>query len=126
MKLRRLSATIEFHFLRKQAVLILTPSETAAKYIDDFLWKQPKESFLPHIISQETTREQIVITTRRENLNNAHVLINLTPEQIPFFKDLTIGYELWDETDPKKKFLAEKKQHEYQSAGHDIELLYLS
>lgn len=123
MKLRRLSAAIEFHFLRKQTTLILVPSDVAAKYIDEFLWKQPKDSFLPHIISNEFISEPIVITTERKNLNNASILINLTSEKFPTFDTLATVYEISDETDTEKKQLAERKRHDYQSSGHDTELL---
>lgn len=123
MKLRRLGASIEYYFLKKKRILITVPSEAAAEYIDDFLWKQPKESFLPHAYSKNDEGSEVVITTEQKNSNQANVLINLCPGQSTILDQFETVYELWDETDEKRKEQSRLKFEAYQSSGHEVELL---
>jgi DNA polymerase III subunit chi len=121
MKLRRLGATIESHFQKGERVLISVPNAAAANFLDDFLWKQPKESFLPHVIASCACSEPIVIATEPQNFNEADILINLCPE-ISSMRDMfKLIYELMDETDATKKAHSEKKVEDYLSLGSQVE-----
>jgi len=42
--------------------MILVPNIEAAQYVDSLLWKTPTDSFIPHVITQSTSSEWIVIT----------------------------------------------------------------
>lgn len=123
MKLRRLGASVEYYFLKKKKILITVPSEAAAEYIDDFLWKQPKESFLPHTYSKNNEGSEVVITTEQKNINQANLLINLCPGQSSILDQFETVYELWDETDEKRKEQSRLKFEAYQNSGHEVELL---
>lgn len=123
MKLRRLGASVEYYFLKKKKVLITVPSEAAATYIDDFLWKQPKESFLPHANTNTQADFEVVITTQEKNINDADILINLCPGQSPILDQFETVYELWDETDERRKEQSELKFQAYKGSGHEVELL---
>lgn len=123
MKLRRLGASVEYYFLKKKKILITVPSDAAATYIDDFLWKQPKESFLPHVNGDDQADSEIVITTREKNINGADILINLCPGQSPILDQFEKVYELWDETDERRKEQSQLKFDAYKNSGHEVELL---
>lgn len=123
MKLRRLGASIEYYFLKNQKVLITVPNDAAANYIDAFLWKQPKESFLPHTVSHSDIINEVVISTEQENYNEADVLINLCPGISPIIEQFKTVYELWDETDKLRKNHSKEKFDKYQQSGHEVELL---
>ncbi|ADI38401.1 DNA polymerase III, chi subunit [Waddlia chondrophila WSU 86-1044] len=121
-KLRRISASVEHYFLKKKRVLITVPSETAATYLDDFLWKQPKEGFLPHSVSTQACSDEIVITTKQENLNQAEILINLCSEFSPIAGQFKTVFELWDETNALRREQSEKKFKAYEASGMKVEL----
>lgn len=123
MKLRRIGASVEYYFLKKNRVLITVPSDAAASYLDDFLWKQPKESFLPHTVSQEPSSEEVVITTMQVNLNEADVLINLCSELSPIAKEFKTVFELWDETSQSRRENSEEKFKAYEASGYEVALI---
>ena len=123
MKLRRIGASVEYYFLKKKRVLITVPSEAAAKYLDDFLWKQPKESFLPHSIAEKECVDEVVITTSQSNLNHADVLINLCPELSSIANEFNTVFELWDETSASRRDQSEEKFKSYEISGFEVELI---
>lgn len=122
-KLKRICDLIQQHFMHGNRLLIAVHNAEAAQYIDQLLWRMPEESFLPHVIAQEKSSEQIVITTKNGNLNNAAILLNLCPE-IPsmcdFFEKI---YDLYDETQPGKLALSQKRQADYQAADYSWTLI---
>ena len=123
MKLRRIGASVEYFFLKKRKVPITVPSDAAAKYLDDFLWKQPKESFLPHAVAEKKCTDEVVITTCKENLNHANVLINLCPELSPIASAFETVFELWDETTLEHRERSDKKFNDYAELGAEVELI---
>lgn len=110
------------HFARKERVLITTPSAKAAQFVDDLLWKNPPDSFLPHAISQEPLQAAVVITYPQEggqvvNLNEATIIINLCPDISPLGASVSCVHELHDQTDPEKQLLSDKRFADYEAAG---------
>src|SRR5689334_18406522 len=58
------------HIREKEPLLIVVPNEKSLVYVDELLWKEPNESFIPHITSRIPTSSLITITICKENLNN--------------------------------------------------------
>ena len=109
---------IQVHFNQGQSVLIVAPSAQAIEYLDDMLWKNPPDSFLPHVISRVPTEEKVVITSLHENLNHATILMNLCPQMTPIAHQFDIVYELYDETQPEKLEQSKHRQKLYADMGY--------
>lgn len=110
------NTTLEL-FYKNKKILIAVATNEAAIYIDQLLWKQPEESFLPHVVSKSAVNDRVVITTAQANLNQAEVLINLCSDTPSNFKAYQTIYELMDLTHPEKKALSEKRLAAYKAAG---------
>ncbi len=117
-KLKKLCEAVQRHFMAKEKVLIAVPSDEAAAYIDQLLWRMPEESFMPHVIAERQCNERVVITKSNENINKAEVLINLRAEIPTGINDYHIIYDLLDHTHPTKVEQSRKRQDAYKSAGH--------
>ncbi len=119
-KLERLLFLAQDHFEKKESLLFLAPDEKAAQFLDDFFWKVPETSFLPHRISDKACKDFLVISTRRENFMKAKALFNLWPT--PFLQEkVPLIYELEDLTSPLKKNLSQKKFEAYREEKFIIE-----
>jgi len=112
-KVGRLCERIKAHFQIGDRVLIMVPTQEAAGYIDDLLWRFPEDSFLPHRIISSPSNERLAITLGRENLNKATVLFNLLPTAFPQFEQYATLYELYDETHPSKAELSRQRLAAY-------------
>lgn len=121
-KLNAICQTTHKYFSKKEALAILVPSQEAALYIDQLLWKQPHDSFLPHAIVTAPSQDLVAISTSSLNFNQAQVLINLCPE-IPSNLEYAIIYDLLDLTHPAKEQLSLARQSGYQNLGYHPELL---
>lgn len=120
-KLQKLCEIVHNHFIKKDRILVVVPSNEAAIYIDQLLWKMPEESFIPHSIANAATKECVTITTSPNNVNQANTLINLLPTLHPNPGPVDVIYELLDLTSKDKEDISRKKQATYQQAGHQVE-----
>lgn len=115
-KLQRLSDIVHDTFMKSKKCIIFTDTPNAAKYIDDYLWKFPQDSFIPHVIANQKTDERVVITNEMANLNQAEVAINLTAEAL---SNLECGiqeiFELYDLTSQEKENISKQKLASYTS-----------
>ncbi len=119
-KLLRLLQTAYFHFNKKQNFLILADSEKTAHYVNEFLWNNPKNGFLPHVITVEPTKEKVVITAKKENLNCANFVFNLCPFPLLWTQPKVI-YEYDDQTNFSKQLFSKKKYEAYKEKNYLIE-----
>jgi DNA polymerase-3 subunit chi len=118
----RICEVVQKQFHKKQAILIYVPSDEAARYVDQLLWRQPEESFIPHLITNKPTKERIAITTSKQNMNAANILINLCPHPIEFaVSSVTMIYDLLDLSHPAKEQASRSRQTAYQLAGYSVE-----
>lgn len=104
------------YFIQKSFLQILVKDEQSGRFIDDFLWKEPKEGFLPHELSNSASIEPIVITEKMTPVNNALTVLNLTSEVIsdPHFQTI---YEYALLATPR---IQKEKIQGYKSQGHQI------
>lgn len=122
-KLNGICHIIQTHFERKEAILIAVPSQDAAVYIDQLLWRQPEECFIPHSIVKASTKELVAITTADVNCNNAKVMLNLRSD-IPNCHDAFDKiYDLLDLTHPAKEQLSRNRLSAYNQLGYAAEEL---
>lgn len=96
-------------------IIIFVPNEEAAKYIDSLLWRMPEESLLPHAVVHGPSKEWVAITLTQQNVNQAHRMLNLCPASSPLYQQFEEVYEIYDETQPQKRELSQKKLEEYQA-----------
>jgi len=123
-KLTKLLQCVQQCFIKGHSVLIAVPSVQVAQYIDQLLWRMPKESFLPHVISDsgKVVDEKVVISMMAQNINKANVLVNLNPEISPIFGEFEFVWELLDKSDSVKEGLSRQRQVAYQEAGCKIKV----
>lgn len=102
-------------FHDEKRLIIVVPNDQAAQYVDALLWKIPEESFIPHRISDKPSKDWIAISLYgAPNFNEASRAINLSPQPLLFTDHLEDIFELFDESDPQKKELSEKRFSDYQ------------
>lgn len=118
-KLKKIIETAQYHFEKKEHLLIFVEEEKSEKFVDDLLWKEPATSFLPHTVSNGPSNDLIVITKSKNNVNNAKVAFNLCPTAL--FLPLKMIYEFEDLTAPVKKNLSIQRFDTYKKAGLLIE-----
>jgi DNA polymerase-3 subunit chi len=119
-KLRRIASTVQQHFVKGERILIIVPNNKAASFVDEFLWKIPEESFLPHSPLPCGSNERVVITEDDKNPNRATIAINLCPEPIKRCAQFERIYELFDQTEQGKEGLSKQKILEYEKMGLEL------
>jgi len=82
VKLTKIVEIAQEYFEKKEPLLIKVPHQEAIEYVDLLLWKYPIESFIPHVVKDTPCDDLIVITSSRENPNNARTIFNLTSDPI--------------------------------------------
>ena len=112
-KFQKITGAAWSHFEKKEPFFILSPSDEVSEYLDKLLWKYPKNSFLPHVISSTPSHELVVISTKNENLNRSVAVLNLSPSPL-IWKDLVkVIYELETpekQVEVKQKFQVYRKE----------------
>jgi len=119
-KLQKLVEIANFHFSKNENFLFITADESSVKFVDELLWKSPTTSFLPHFASSTCLDEKIVITSKRENLNNSKYIFNLCPNPL-MLDNINIIYEFEDFTASGKLQLSRKKYELYKERKFFIE-----
>ena len=122
-KLDAVARICTYVFLQKERLLLTVSSEAAALFIDDLLWSRPKEGFVPHCIASSPTWERVVITLKSENINQASVLFNLSPQAHALAASFSAVYELWDETEPDRLAIAQNRLNAYRKWGFPTKVL---
>jgi DNA polymerase-3 subunit chi len=117
-KLHLICSKAQEAFKQEKRLLIAVPNLQAAQYIDTLLWRQPAESFLPHVITDSSVSEWIAITIQdQHNVNQAVRLLNLCSSPSPLYQHVEEVYDLFDETHPEKVELSQQRVQFYQSKG---------
>jgi DNA polymerase-3 subunit chi len=112
-KLRLLTEAIQRHFLLHHKLLVAVTDAMTANYVDELLWRLPEESFFPHRVVNGRCTELIAITMSEENVNGATVLFNLLSTPHKRYTEFDTLYELYDETDPIKAELSQRRLEAY-------------
>jgi len=118
-KLDKIIGAAHYHYKSSHRLLILSPNEKATSFIEDLLWKEPKESFLPHNMDEN---DLILISHNRDLLKKPiHYIFNLTD----FFLDLSLPertiYEFDDITNEDKKKIVKEKFQFYHKKNYQIQ-----
>jgi DNA polymerase IIIc chi subunit len=122
LKLKKIVETAIFHFDRSENFQIFVPDKASLKFVDELLWKIPYGSFIPHSTDEGNTSEKIVVTTIKQNLNNASGIFNLCSEDITtLLPSCNIIYELEDMTSSLRQKLSHDKYKKYKELGITIE-----
>lgn len=113
-KLIKILLAAKYHFENKKKLIFLVSDDKAQNFLDDFLWKEPKISFLPHSIDGDD-----LITISQKN-KEANYIFNLTA--YPIYKiPFKAIYEFDDYTDKKKLLISKKKFKFYKEKRFLIE-----
>lgn len=105
-------------YFEKRASYHSTSSPKALEYVDLLLWRAPRDSFLPHTIKDEPSKDFIVLTSSGKNPNGARSVLNLCPtlvdnQNLSFIKI----YELEDLASTHKNHSAQERYKAYKNAG---------
>ncbi|QVL57119.1 MAG: DNA polymerase III subunit chi [Simkaniaceae bacterium] len=108
----------EEYFEKKEPLIIQLPHQKALEYVDLLLWRAPRDSFLPHTIKDEPSKDFIVLTSSGKNPNGARSVLNLCPtlvdnQNLSFIKI----YELEDLASTHKNHSAQERYKAYKNAG---------
>lgn len=103
------------HFERKSPLIVYTP-KSGLNYVDELLWRYPKNGFLPH--SLKNPEDLISITDDQAHLDDAQSIFNLTLEAL-------IGtrfqvYEFEDQTSPDKFAASKKRLDAYKAKRYHL------
>jgi DNA polymerase IIIc chi subunit len=120
-KLLRILQTSLKHFENKEKLLIKVFDEASLKFVDELLWKEPKASFLPHIIANEEVDDFIVLTKSFKNLNNSYYIFNLCQDIIDVNDSFKVIYDFDDHTSKLKKENSNKRYQLYRKLKFNIE-----
>ena len=120
-KIRFLVKVAHSYFQKNQRLIIFTNDAKTAEFVDQILWSEPKDGFLPHFISQTLLEECIVITYEKSNLNQAKVALNLTNEPIDNTNmNLQSIIEIEDTSTKEKYITFKNKLNHYQKRNLSI------
>ncbi len=120
-KVQTICQTTQSHFEKKEPFLILVEDVKAQEFVNELLWKSPDTSFLPHTASDEATKDFIVITRTKNNVNNALTAFNLCSTPLVIQGDFRTIYEFEDLTNPTKNKLSQVRFDAYKTAHFLIE-----
>ena len=119
-KLEVLVKSAYTHFRRQEKLLIQVSDDTAARYVDTLLWKNPISGFLPHIVTEEESQDFIVITTATKNLNQAKYVFNLNKTPI-LLDSYQLVYDFEDISSISRLQLSKYRFEVYNSRNYFIE-----
>lgn len=108
-------------FRKGQTVFLLCQTQAEADMLDEMLWQQDPDSFVPHGLSEETTVVQApveigVLQPRRHR----QVLVNLTDSVSPHAKRFAkiIDFVPWSESEKQQ---ARERYKHYRALGFTLE-----
>jgi DNA polymerase IIIc chi subunit len=120
-KLKMICDTAQSHFDKKEPFIILVEDAKAQEFVNELLWKTPETSFLPHVVSDESTKDLVAITKTKNNVNQARFAFNLCPTPLVIETPFRIIYEFEDLTNPHKSKLSSLRFDAYKAARFLIE-----
>ena len=120
-KLNWIVKMAQFHFTKKEHLLIVAEEDRALTFTDELLWKHLPESFLPHAIVDQPCFEWIALTKEKKNLNQARYAFNLCPTPLLIEGPFRIIYDFEDTSSQNKKNLSQVRFDAYKQASYLIE-----
>lgn len=102
-KISRVCGLTSHLFQQNKKTVICVPNVEIGKYIDAMLWKYPESGFIPHIMTNSSSEETIIIATSKDPFKDYSTLINLCPNIHENFQHFKTVYELYDTTHPTKE-----------------------
>lgn len=120
-KLQALVQTAALHFSKKEKLQIVVPDEPTLAFVDNLLWSQPKESFLPHSTGALLPFQDLIfLSLPVPSLETYPIIFNLCQAPYPPLPSTKILYELEDLTHPQKAAAFQTKFKQYQKAGFPL------
>ncbi|SRR3989339_206717 len=120
-KLKILVQTATSHFLKKEKIQIVVPDKAALEFVDQLLWNQPKESFLPHSTEVLLPYQDLVfLSLPFPTLEEYPIVFNLCQTPFDITPSLRTLYELEDLSHPQKAAAFQGKFKQYQKAGFTL------
>ena len=121
-KLKAIVHTAHNHFLNHTHLLIRCKNDAITSFLDEQLWLVPKNSFLPHIVCNDATKELIALTTSQENINQAHSIFNLTKRPLETLDSYITKIYEFDESSSNEEVEHTKQLYEhYKQQGYRIQ-----
>jgi len=118
-KLDKIIGAAHYHFKSDNKLLILTPNEKVSEFVQELLWKEPKDSFLPHNTDEN---DVIVISHEKKFLEKPiHYIFNLTDIPLDLFSPKRTIYEFDDVVNETKKKIAKEKFQFYHRKKYQIQ-----
>ncbi len=120
-KVRALVQTVTSHFVQKEKIQIIVPDKASLEFVDALLWKEPKESFLPHSTEVLLPFQDLVfLSLPLPSIEACPIVFNLCQTPYTATPALKLLYELEDLTHPQKAAAFQSKFKQYQKAGFTL------
>lgn len=125
-KFRHVAELAQHAISRQRRLFIYTASMQEAHQLEVTLWSHPPTGFLPHCRSDHALSAEtpIIIDWQGQNLLHDDVLINLTPDHLPFFSRFkglieVVGREEDDRGAARARFRFYRDRG-YEIKSHDV------
>lgn len=119
-KIDKILAVANFHFQKNEKLLFRVADETAQKFLDELLWKEPSHSFLYHVVTNVPCEDLIVISKEMANLNGTTHVFNLLPSALLLEEPCHVIYDFDDNSNGKNE-ASKMKFAAYKENGCRIE-----
>jgi len=123
-KLLAVCSIVQRHYEQGDTLLVMVSGRKASTYVDELLWRSPKDSFVPHVIAEDPCTDAVAITTSSNNLNAANVILNLKEEELSLDNEIEQLYELFDTTTSIKETSSTKKAAFYKENGYVVNCFF--
>lgn len=113
---------------KRRHMTILTENLQVATDVSDYLWQHQPTSFLPHVLANHEQAGktpinvacQINATGQTDEITQDEILVNLTPQNPPFFSRFTQLVEMVGD-DESDKSSARQRYKFYRDRGYEIQ-----
>lgn len=106
-------------YQHQQEVYVHTETPAHAEIINDLLWTENEENFLPHGLISEETEAPIVIGHQQEVDSEAPILINLDLQVPLFFSQFHRVIEIVPRDDEQRRLVREHYRF-YKERGYPV------
>ena len=104
---------------RGHRILIRLKDEDEAKRLNDFLWVNKPESFLPHGM-ENPEAQPIFLTATNENLGNADVLFLMPGSESSGVETFKLVCDILDGRDEEQISAGRARYRDWKTQGHEL------
>ena len=107
---------------RDHRILIRVKDETEAQRLNEFLWTNKPESFLPHgtAVDCHADRQPVFITATNDNPNNADVVMLMPGAETGGVDGFKLCCDILDGRDEEQIIAGRARYKDWRASGHEL------